>query len=103
MSDEKASSRSSQRSHARAHVLVSGRVQGVFFRDATRQKAQALGLSGWVANMDDGRVEAFFEGDSGAVEEAVRWCGEGPEQAAVEDVDTSYEEPRGESGGFEVR
>ena len=78
-------------------------MQGVFFRDATRQKAQQLGLAGWVSNMADGRVEAVFEGESGAVEEAVRWCGEGPEQAAVEDVDASYEESRGESGAFEVR
>lgn len=96
MPDDKASPQ-------RVHVQISGRVQGVFFRDATRQKARQLGLSGWVSNTDDGRVEAVFEGDPGAVEEAVSWCGEGPEQAAVEDVDAGYEEPRGESGGFEVR
>ena len=88
-------------SSQRVHVRISGRVQGVFFRDATRQKARQLGLAGWVSNMADSRVEAVFEGDPGAVEEAVRWCGEGPEQAAVEDVDASHEEPRGESG-FEV-
>lgn len=87
----------------RVHVRISGRVQGVFFRDATRQKARQLGLSGWVSNMADGRVEAVFEGDPGAVEEAVRWCERGPDQASVEDVDASHEEPRGESGGFEVR
>ncbi len=96
MPEDKASPR-------RVRVHVSGRVQGVFFRDATRQKARQLGLAGWVSNMADGRVEAVFEGDPGAVEGAVRWCGEGPDQAAVEDVDASYEEPRGESGGSEVR
>ena len=96
MPDDKAS-------FQRAHVQISGRVQGVFFRDAARQKARRLGLAGWVSNMNAGRVEAVLEGEPRAVAEAVRWCGEGPDQAHVEDVDASYEEPRGEGGAFEVR
>ena len=87
----------------RAHVQVSGQVQGVFFRDATRQEAESLGLSGWVSNMPDGRVEAVFEGDSDSVRRMVQWCEEGPNQADVEDVDVSYEEAEGGMSGFEVR
>lgn len=90
-------------SNQKARVYVSGRVQGVFFRDATRQKARELGLSGRVSNLDDGRVEAVFEGEAEAVREAVAWCAEGPPEADVEDVDAAYEEPGGETGDFEVR
>lgn len=86
----------------RARVHVSGRVQGVFFRDATREKASELGLSGRVGNLPDGRVEAFFEGPSGRVREMVEWCATGPPQADVTDVQTSYETPQGDLSGFEV-
>lgn len=87
----------------RAHVYISGNVQGVFFRDSTRQKAEELGLAGWVKNMPDGRVEAIFEGPSGAVQEIIDWCKEGPSQATVEDVDAEHEEPAEDLEGFEVR
>ncbi len=87
----------------RAHVRISGRVQGVSFRDATRQEAESLGLSGWVSNLPDGRVEALFEGESDSVRRMVRWCEEGPNQADVDDVDVSYEEASGDLSGFEVR
>lgn len=87
----------------RAHVYVSGRVQGVFFRDSTRQEAERLGLDGWVANNPDGRVEALFEGPSEEVRRMVRWCEEGPSHADVDDVATDFEEPRGDLNGFEVR
>lgn len=87
----------------RAHVFVSGRVQGVFFRDSTRQEAERLGLSGWVANKSDGRVEAVFEGPSEEVRQMVRWCEEGPSHADVDDVETHFEEPGGDLGGYEVR
>ena len=60
----------------RKHVVVHGRVQGVFFRDSTRQRAQAAGVAGWVANRADGTVEAVFEGDDDAVETLVRWVEE---------------------------
>ena len=87
----------------RARVRVSGQVQGVFFRDSTRQKAEALGLAGWVRNMPDGQVEALFEGPSEKVEEIVRWCKEGPQRASVENVDTDFESAGGDLEGFEVR
>jgi acylphosphatase len=86
----------------RAHVFVSGRVQGVFFRNTTQEEATAKGVEGWVRNLDDGRVEAVFEGEEGAVESMVAFCGEGPERARVEDVEVEYGEPTGESG-FRVR
>ncbi|HZY66012.1 MAG TPA: acylphosphatase [Rubrobacteraceae bacterium] len=87
----------------RAHVYVSGNVQGVFFRDSTRQKAKELGLAGWVKNTPDGRVEAVFEGPSSEVRQMVDWCENGPSQADVEDVEAEYSEPEGNSEGFEVR
>jgi acylphosphatase len=92
-----------QRDHERAHVQISGQVQGVFFRDSTRQKAEELGLAGWVKNLPDGRVEAVFEGPPERVREMVRWCEEGPRNASVEDVDTDFEGSGGDLQGFEVR
>ena len=58
----------------RVHVFVSGRVQGVAFRDSTRSQAEQLGLSGWVRNTGDGRVEARFEGESDLVNQMIEWC-----------------------------
>jgi len=80
----------------RAHVFVSGRVQGVWFRASTRDKAEELSLNGWVRNLPDGRVEAVFEGDDRAVEEMVEWCRYGPPMARVDRVDIEYEKPQGE-------
>lgn len=87
----------------RAHVYISGRVQGVAFRDAARSEASRQGVSGWAANLPDGRVEAVFEGDSSGVREMIRWCESGPSAASVENVETDFEEPLGEAGGFEIR
>jgi len=87
----------------RAHVYVSGQVQGVFFRDSTRERAEQLGLAGWVRNLPDGRVEALFEGHSEKVREMIRWCEEGPSHADVEDVEAEFEAPQGGLAGFEVR
>jgi acylphosphatase len=87
----------------RAHVYVSGDVQGVFFRDSTRQKAQQLGLAGWVKNLPDGRVEALFEGPSQKVREMLRWCEQGPPHAAVENVDVEFDTAQVDLPGFEVR
>ena len=87
----------------RAHVRVSGQVQGVFFRDSTREKAEELGLAGWVKNLPDGKVEAVFEGPSERVREIVRWCEEGPRHASVEHVDADFESADGDLEGFEVR
>ncbi len=92
-----------QDDRTRAHVRVSGRVQGVFFRDSTREKAQQLGLSGYVKNTSDGDVEALFEGPTEGVEEIVRWCGQGPPHASVENVEANYEPAQDDLTGFEVR
>ena len=86
----------------RGHVYISGRVQGVSFRNAARREAERLDLAGWVANLPDGRVEAAFEGDPASVREMIQWCETGPSPASVESVDASYEEPQGESGGLKV-
>ena len=79
-----------------------GRVQGVFFRDTTRRRADASGVAGWVSNRPDGAVEAVFEGDSAAVDQLVDFCRSGPSRAEVESVDVVEEESEGLSG-FEVR
>jgi acylphosphatase len=86
----------------RRRVVVHGDVQGVFFRDSLRERAEQRGVTGWVRNRPDGTVEAVFEGDEDAVASLVRWCQEGPRRADVESVETSDEEPEGLSG-FSVR
>ena len=86
----------------RAHVYVSGRVQGVFFRDSARKEAERRGVTGWARNLPDGRVEAVFEGPEEAVEAMVAWCGEGTSWANVEDVEASREDPEGLEG-FRIR
>ena len=75
----------------RAHVFVSGRVQGVYFRASTRDTAREHGVDGWVRNLDDGRVEAVFEGAPDVVETLVEWCETGSPAARVEDVTVDYE------------
>jgi acylphosphatase len=86
----------------RRRVVVHGDVQGVFFRDSTRRRAQQHGVSGWVANRWDGTVEAVFEGQPDAVERLVRFMHDGPRGAVVEHVDVGDEEPEG-LRGFDVR
>ena len=86
----------------RAHVVVRGHVQGVFFRGDTKQRARSLGVDGWVRNNPDGSLEAVFEGPAGRVESLVEWCRRGPRGAVVDRVETAWEEPRGERG-FDVR
>lgn len=87
----------------RVHVWVSGRVQGVYFRYATRDAAIDHGVSGWVRNLPDGRVEAVFEGGCSAVEQVVRFCYRGPYPARVDGVEVVEEEFRGEFREFEIR
>ena len=87
----------------RAHVYVSGRVQGVFFRQNAKQKASSLGLVGWVRNLPDGRVEAVFEGDPVAVKKMVHWCHTGPEYAGVDGVEAMWDEPPEGFGEFYIR
>ncbi|WP_435124982.1 acylphosphatase [Halobaculum sp. D14] len=86
----------------RAHVNVSGKVQGVFYRANTRDTAREHGVDGWVKNLDDGRVEAVFEGPRSDVETMIEWCHTGSPAASVSDVDVEYGEPTGVTG-FEVR
>ncbi len=86
----------------RAHVVVSGVVQGVFFRASAREEAGRLGVDGWVRNRPDGAVEAVFEGSEERVREAVEWMSHGPSSAVVEDCQVSWEEPAGERG-FSLR
>ena len=86
----------------RAHVFVSGRVQGVYYRASTRDAARERGVDGWVTNLDDGRVEAVFEGDEASVEAMCAWCETGSRAAEVENVAVTMESPEG-IDGFTVR
>ncbi|HET9324231.1 MAG TPA: acylphosphatase [Gaiellaceae bacterium] len=83
---------------ARARAVIRGRVQGVFFRAETRERARSLGLGGWVRNNADGTVEAVFEGDRERIESMLAWCRRGPAFAQVDDVAVDWSEPRGEEG-----
>jgi acylphosphatase len=85
-------------SAVRRRVVARGTVQGVFFRDSTRRRAESLGVAGWVTNRDDGAVEAVFEGEPEAVESMVRYAREGPGRAEVTALDVSEEEPEGLTG-----
>jgi acylphosphatase len=86
----------------RRRVIVHGRVQGVFFRDTLRRRAEQLGVAGWVTNRDDGSVEAVFEGSEEDVAVLVEFCGRGPDRAEVADVEVFEEEPAGDAG-FRIR
>jgi acylphosphatase len=86
----------------RAHLFISGRVQGVFFRDSTRKEALKRGITGWVRNLPDGRVEAVFEGDKEMVEDMIRWCHRGPEMAKVISVKVIWENYIGEFSNFRI-
>lgn len=85
----------------RAHVHVSGTVQDVYFRATTRDRAREHGVAGWVRNLQDGRVEAVFEGPEEAVESMIEWCHEGSPAAAVDAVTVVSEDPEG-LDGFEI-
>jgi len=88
--------------NVRAHIVISGYVQGVFFRAHTRDKALELGLKGWVRNRSDGTVEAVFEGEKDKVEEIIRWCHRGPSGARVSRVSVNWEGYRGEFTDFDI-
>ena len=87
----------------RAHLLISGRVQGVFFRAETRAAAMGFKVTGWVRNKRDGRVEAIAEGPSDAVNRLVKWCHGGSPMARVDGVDVTWQSFTGEFGTFEIR
>jgi acylphosphatase len=82
----------------RAHVWVSGRVQGVYFRAYAEDEAAFRKVAGWIRNAPDGRVEAVFEGSPASVEAMIRWCHRGSPAAAVTGVEVAWEDIRGESG-----
>lgn len=82
----------------RIRVIASGRVQGVFYRASCARLARGLGLTGYVRNLPDGRVEAAFEGSDSAVDEMVAWSGVGPDLANVDRLDVVVEDPLGETG-----
>lgn len=86
----------------RRRVIVSGQVQGVFYRDTCRRLASSAGVAGWVRNLPDGGVEAVFEGPDDTVSQLVAWSGRGPDQASVADVAVFDEAPEG-LAGFEIR
>ena len=83
-------------------IVVSGHVQGVFFRDSTRERAEAAGVTGWVRNREDGSVEALLEGTPSAVESVIGFVREGPDRAHVHDIEVSNCAPEGRAA-FEVR
>jgi acylphosphatase len=87
----------------RAHVFISGRVQGVFFRSEVRQEAKKMGIAGWVRNTPDGKVEAVFEGEEKSVKEIIEFCKRGPPGASVTDVQVAWESYTGELRDFEIR
>ena len=86
----------------RAHVIISGRVQGVFFRVNTQRAAERCGVAGWVKNLPDGTVEAVFEGDSQHVDAALEWCRAGDPPSRVDHVNLSWEPFTGEFGRFDI-
>jgi acylphosphatase len=86
----------------RARLVIEGKVQGVWFRDSTRRKANELGVCGWVKNRYDGAVEVLAEGNSDAVDELIDWCHKGPLRAVVRHVDVILEEWEGEFDSFDI-
>ena len=85
-----------------AYVLISGKVQGVWFRANTKEKARQLNIKGWVRNLPDGRVEAVFQGEKEIVEEMIKWCYKGPPLAEVENVEVEWKEPEEEFEDFSI-
>lgn len=89
--------------NARAHLIVSGRVQGVFFRAETQRAAMRYGVSGWVRNKRDGTVEAVIEGEKNDVIALINWCKTGPPHSRVENVDVGWQDYQGAYADFSVR
>jgi len=87
---------------SRAHIFVSGIVQGVYFRDFTQTHAAALGLTGWVRNVADGRVEAVIEGEQEEIERLIEHLRSGPSASRVDDVHVNWERHSGSFSAFEI-
>lgn len=88
---------------ARAHLIISGRVQGVFFRAETRRAAGVYGVSGWVRNLPDGTVEALIEGKKNDVVSLINWCKKGPPASHVDNVTVDWQDYEGAFNAFDVR
>lgn len=88
--------------NARARVIISGRVQGVFFRAETQRAAERIGVSGWVRNLPDGNVEALFEGPREQVDAAIEWSHQGSPASSVSNVHVSWEDYTGEHNRFRI-
>lgn len=86
----------------RAAVRITGQVQGVWFRQSTKQTAEKHTVSGWVRNSPDGSVEALFEGEKNSVQQVIDWCHQGPQMAQVAEVIVAWEKATGEYTGFRV-
>ena len=87
---------------SRVHLVITGRVQGVWFRANTQKKAKTLDLKGWVKNRPDGRVEAVFEGEKEQIDRIIEWCKKGPSFARVDDVQIQWETPMGDFTTFTI-
>jgi acylphosphatase len=88
--------------NVRAHIYVSGRVQGVYYRKNARHSALSFGLTGWVRNLPDRRVEAVAEGERDRVEDFLGWCREGPSMAIVREMEVAWEAATGEFSTFRI-
>ncbi len=88
---------------ARLHIVIEGIVQGVFFRAGTIEESRKLGLTGWVKNSPDGRVESVFEGHIYKIEQIVEWCKKGPPGAVVRNVETNWEQVTGDYDTFTIK
>lgn len=87
---------------ARVHLIIRGRVQGVFFRYETQNIARQLGLTGWVKNLYDGSVETIAEGPKEKLEKFIQWCHKGPSRARVDSVQIEWKDPTGEFKSFSI-
>jgi len=87
----------------RAHLFISGIVQGVFFRHYTFEQAHQLGLTGWVRNLPSGQVETILEGPKGKVDEMIKWCRHGPDSAKVTNIDIKWETADDSLKGFAIK
>jgi acylphosphatase len=102
ISDKSCDNSQTDMEKVRARVIIEGRVQGVFFRHHTQEMAFKLGVTGWVKNRRDGRVEAVFEGDQERVDQIIQWCHRGPSEATVTKVHSTWEKYTGEFEDFSV-
>ncbi|SEA23428.1 acylphosphatase [Desulfuromusa kysingii] len=89
--------------HVRADVRVTGKVQGVWFRQSTKNMAERYEITGWCRNNSDGTVTAVFEGEKPAVEAVIEWCKSGPELARVDDLEVQWREATGDFKQFFIR